>query len=704
MKTLNKFNTYFVKQHGDFSCGVACLSMIIKYYGGNIRQEQLQAISGTSLQGTSLLGLYQAANTVGFKASGLQADKMSSLKDLKEPCILHVVKNNKEEHFIVCFGFFDDRFIIGDPSWGILRMSDSELEAIWVTKALLKFELTDKFIQEQTKKNSKAKWLLEILKTDYPILIMGFFFGILIALLGLVTAIFSQKLIDELLPSHDYKRIVGGISLFLVLLLFRTFFEYLRNIFSIRQARDFNNRLINTFFSKILFLPKSFFDATKTGEILSRMNDSKRIQQTVTYLVGSIFVDSIITILFLVYLCTYSWIMALIAFSCIPFFIVLILTYNKKIIEGQSNIMVAYAATESLFIDSIQGVNDIKVANKQNFFKQHIKVCYGIYQDYIYKLGIIGSRYSAISQSISTFIIAFIIIVGTYFVLNNSLTLGELMAVITLSSMIISTTANLSNVNIRIKEADIAFDRFFEFAQSKPEFEKEDTTEEEEKNVNRNCSLHINNLSYRFIGRKKLLENVSFHVSKGEIVSIFGEVGSGKSTLIQILLKHYSPETGDVLLNGNSMYHYSIPIWRKYIGVVDQNTKIFNGSVGENICLDNYEEERDNINEFNKKYGFDAFIESLPQGVNTLLGENGINISGGQRQLIAIARALYQNPSVLLLDEPTSSMDAKTELFILDLIKELRKELAIVIITHRKHLAEVSTRNYLLESGILREI
>jgi ATP-binding cassette subfamily B protein len=248
-----------------------------------------------------------------------------------------------------------------------------------------------------------------------------------------------------------------------------------------------------------------------------------------------------------------------------------------------------------------------------------------------------------------------------------------------------------------MQEAEIAFDRFYEFLKIKPEFES--GNQPEIKQESENAHLQIRNLSFRFIGRKKLFDNISLEINKGEIVTLFGEVGSGKSTLIQILQKHYLPESGEIRFNGKFLSDYSTPQWREYIGVVSQHVKIFNGCAGENICLGNYAEERENVFEFCKEYGFDTFFINLPQGLDTLLGEDGINISGGQQQLIALARALYRRPSLLLLDEPTSAMDAKTEQFVINLLQQRSHQLAILMVTHRMYLAEISNRTYFLENG-----
>jgi ATP-binding cassette subfamily B protein len=694
-KGLGKYKKIFVRQHGQYACGLACLSMIIKYHGGNARQEDIRNISGTTIQGTTLLGLYQAAEKLHFSPEGCEADT-NSLKTVKTPVILHIIKDKRIEHYVVCFGFEGDKFIIGDPGESnISCWTEQELNTVWQSKALLALEPDADFVKQESERKDKYEWLRKIIKEDYPVLAVSFFLGVIIAVLGLSTAIFSQKLIDDLLPSKNYEKLILGLALFFLLLTARSGLDYLRSLFMLRQTKGMNNRLIDGFFSKILYLPKSFFDSTKTGEIIARMNDSRRIQQTLLYLVGSVLIEILVLLFSIAYLLLYSWKMALIAAACIPFFILLVILYNRKIVEGQRSVMVSYAATEGLLIDFIQGVNDIKIANKQNIFKQAIQVMYGLFQECGYKLGLLGNQYGLIVQVISTITSVSLIAFGVNGILTGELKLGELMAVITIGNMIISSTASLSSVNIRLQEAGVAFERFYEFIKAKPEFEAEEEAKGERQEV-KDAHLQIKDLSFRFIGRKKLFDTISMEVKKGEIVTLFGEIGSGKSTLIQILQKHYFPESGEILFNNKHLSEYSTPQWREYIGAVGQQVKIFNGSAGENICLGNFAEERNQVIQFCKEYGFDTFFFNFPQGLDTLLGEDGINISGGQQQLIALARALYRKPLLLLLDEPTSAMDTKTEKFVINLLQQKVNQYAVLMVTHRTHLAEISNRTYFL--------
>ena len=209
-----------MKQYSQFYCGLACLASLVKFHGGETTQEILRETSGTTLNGTSLLGLYQAAQKLGFEVAGYEAD-IKNLKELGVPVILHIIKEEKLEHFVVCYGFENGKFTIGDPGWGVTQYSEEELEAVWKSKALLKLLPGKNFVTQKNKAQSKRTWFLELLKDDYPVLGIAAFLGIVISALSLATAIFSQKLIDNILPEKNIRNLIFGVVIFSIILLAR---------------------------------------------------------------------------------------------------------------------------------------------------------------------------------------------------------------------------------------------------------------------------------------------------------------------------------------------------------------------------------------------------------------------------------------------------------------------------------------------------
>ncbi len=681
---------------------MACLLSVLRSFGGNLPLSTLREWSGTTITGTTMLGLYQAALKLGMDAQGFEADT-EHLKTLEHPAILHVQTREGTLHYMVCYAWYPDisQFEISDPAeYGIKFYSPKDLDALWQSKALLVLKSTPE-VKKVSRNNSfiqKMRWLYGFARPDFDLLLVSFFIGVFVSLLGLSVAIFSQKLIDQILPEKNLTRLFVGSGLLLFLLLLRSGIGYIRQLFLLRQTRDFNVRIIRFFYSSLLSLPKPFFDTRKTGELISRMNDTARIQQTVSNVFTSFTIEAVVILITTIALMFYHLQLGLLSLLWLPVFGLIVYRYNKPLIEGQQKVMSTYALNESNYIDTIQGVGVIKLANAEARFTEQTLGVYHVFQEKRFELGQLVNRFGTYSQIAGSVFIVGLIVFSSLLVLRNSISIGTVMAVIQLIGMAMASASSIALINIVLQEAKVALDRMQEFTALPPEY---DPLEEKEKRTLVSFdSLEITDLDFRFTGRPLLLDHLSFNIKRGEIIAILGESGSGKSTLLQIIQRFYLPESGTLLVNGVPLHEFSIPEWRKIIGVVPQDVKLFNASLLENILLRPVEEaDMAPLGSFFEEHGFNKPFSKLAGGYHTLLGEEGINISGGQQQLVALARALYHRPQLLLLDEATSAMDRFTEQTILKLLLAIRPHTSTIIITHRPKTASIADRIYILENG-----
>ncbi len=701
----NTKNNEFVLQHDESDCGVACLLSIIKYYNGSGSLERLRELSGTSIQGTSMLGLQQAASIFGLQADAFEVDDIELFKEEATfPCILHVVIDEKLEHYVVCLNQpSDNKVNIFDPAIGFEIWSMTKLLHNWKSRAVLLFQPSDTFQRVSDERNSKLLWIKNILENDWPLLIIAIVLGIILAILGLSTAIFSQKLLDEILPKHQIQRFWVGICFLTILLFSRAAINYLRTFFLLRQSRDFNNRVLEDFYNKLLHLPQSFFNGRKTGEIIARINDTRRIQSVISFLTGNVVIDVLVILVSTVFLFNYSLLIGLVSLISIPLYIMLVYLFSDKILLNQKLVMKNYANSESQFVDAISGISDIKVANKESFFSKVGTIFYSSFQDKNYDLGLLGNRYGFWNEIINAGLLIGILILSTLSVLNNTIKIGEMMAIITIGSGMIGSVGRLVTTNIQLQEARVAFERMFEFSSLSPEktsYDVENKVSGTKMTVN---SIDIKNLAFRFPGKSQLLTDVNLTLKKGHFVALIGEVGSGKSIFFQILQKFQEYEKGEIIVNDKISFRDISPsVWRSSIGIVSQDIKIFNSNVLENIVLGDIMLEGESAISFCNEFGFNKFFESFPLGYLTIVGEDGVHLSGGQKQLVALARALFRKPSLLILDEATSAMDKKTELFVLDLIEKIKSDCCVIMVTHRSNIENVADNVYMLQDGVSR--
>jgi ABC-type bacteriocin/lantibiotic exporter with double-glycine peptidase domain len=696
-KTWNRIHT---RQHDQADCGVACLRSALRYHGADASHERLRELSGATRQGVSLLGLYQAARRLGFEAEAYEAD-LDSLRACADLCILHVVKTGGLHHFMVCYGYEArrDAFWIGDPAEDRARwMPAGELMGIWSSRALLLCKPTHALPFRREALREKWRWLRRLVKEDLNVLAMALLLGVLVAVLGLATAIFSQRLIDDLLPSGDRSRLYAGIGVLVALLLARGLLGYLRQLLLLRQMRDFNVRVIDYFYSALLHLPKPFFDHRKTGDLIARMNDTQRIQRTLAAAASNVMIDLIVLVVAGGAIFSYDWLVGALALVWIPVFGFIVARFHRPVLDGQRRVMAAYAHNESHYVDTIQGIGEIKLANKQHLFARFTQAVYYAYQQAAFALGNIGARFSLCAELAGVVFLAAVIAWSAHRVLGGALSAGGLIAILQLTGMLMASAGALALVHIQVQEAKVAFDRMYEFTSLDSEYDEE--AERPRATISQFVELRVERLAFRFPGRARLLEDVSFVARQGEWIAILGESGCGKSTLLQILQKFYTAESGLVKVNGIDFDLLSYKAWRDCLGVVPQQVKLFNGSLLDNILLgDTPEDLERQVSHFMRYYGFDHYFGVLPAGYATMVGETGVNLSGGQRQLVALARALYRQPQLLLLDEPTAALDRDTEHFVLNLLERLRDEMAIVMCTHRLRTSRRADRIYLIEQG-----
>jgi ABC-type bacteriocin/lantibiotic exporter with double-glycine peptidase domain len=711
---LNK-SVPFQLQQDQHDCGVACLRNVLNYYQAEVSLEKLREWSGTGLQGASMLGLYQAASQAGFRARGAKAGGIDDLRDIQHPCILHVNTDEGLLHYVVYYPSpvpkkpgiaFIGRpslLLIGDPAKGLVHLTTNELEKIWAGQTLLLLEPGDGLSQWQRQRKKKIRWLWDTLKEDVHLLYVALALGAVCSLLNLSTAVFSQQLVDQILPGRRLPALYLGLGALGLLLILKAVFSFLRQDLLIRQGYHFNLRITGRFFRSILYLDKSFFDHRQTGDLTARLGDTLRIQQAVSYILGDMMIQGLLMLVTLGLLLIYSWPIALGCLLMVPVIFGVVKYFEKDIRRGQREVMATHARNESNYVDTIRGISTIKVMNRQPLFISTAAGFFQSFQGAVLRLGKIRIRFSVLLEIVTALFMLSVIGWASLKVLNGSLRIGGLIAILQLSGLLMQTVVAVALTNLQVQEAGVALDRLYEFTMLEPEFtppEPEFTPPGVMVRADEPMrELSIEKIGFRFPGRKLLLKEISLEIKCGEIVALAGESGQGKSTLLQVLQKFYPYEGGSVRYNDLELSAIDTWSWRQVIGVVHQEPAIFSGTLLANICLDPRADLR-RLSAFCEEFGFDRYFEQFPQSYATVLGEGGVALSGGQRQLLALARCLFASPRLVLLDEPTSAMDSATERFVISVLRRYRQQAGFLIISHKDSLTGIADRIYILDNGV----
>ena len=699
---------FFIQK--DFAdCGAVCLQNILSYYKIDLPLEMLRAMSGTGHDGATLLGLYQAAEELGFTPMGAEAEKIDNLAEVAHPCILHLTIEDRFYHYVIYYppnpgrpGYGEPQtlFTIGDPSAGIEQWDRSMLDERWRSKALLLLRPTGKLQSRSQLGKSKWSWLAGIVKKDLDLLYLAGFLGLIIAVLNLSTAVYSQKLVDNILPRHQAQKVCLATALFGVLLIVKCGLSRLRGLLLAKQSYRFNINLTAYFLGSLLYLPKSFFDSRKTGDLTSRLNDIGRIQQALSFIVGDISVQALFLVAALGLAFSYSLAAGFGCLLVLPIQFCVVRRHESHLLAGYRDAMKANAAKETSYIDIVKGITTIKTLNKEQIFLTDGNAKMDVFQRSLFKLAHRRIKFVFDNDLVGTLFMTFIVLSCALSVNAGKMTTGQLFAIVQMTVYFLQAAGALALTNLNLQEAKAALERIVEFNHISPEHAPSPISPIIRPYFKQ---LIARNISFRFRGRSPLLKDISFEVAKGEIISIVGESGQGKSTLFQLLERMYPPETGSISINGEDWGSCETAAWRNLIGVVPQEITVFAGTLYENIAFDEASGKPGKVVDFCRRFGFEKHFSRLRHGGNTVLGEGGIRLSGGEKQMLGLARCLYRQPELVLLDEPTSAMDATLRQWVNRLLQELKPQMGIIVISHQDEWVGRADRTYYLHDGVLHK-
>jgi ATP-binding cassette subfamily B protein RaxB len=654
-------------------CGNACLAMICGYYGKDIDLFNFRTHYGSPSQGATLTDLNNVALKTGLKTRALSLE-IDEIKELRLPCVLHWSLN----HFVVLVAVKGKRFVINDPAMGRRIVHQKEMSENFTGIAL---EAWPDSHFKQEKQRSRLK-LLDLMRNIVGLksaLSKIFMLSVVIEAVNLLMPMGTQLVTDHVITAHDSNLLLVICAGLLFFTIFKTAVSMIRAWVSLKLNTLTDIQWKTSFFDHLLSLPLAFFEKRNLGDIQSRFSSLDTIRATFTNNIVMGTIDSIMTVGVLIMMSLYGgWLVWVVLGFTVCYAAMRIITYKfyRTISE---ELIVKRARSGSHFMETLYGIATIKSLNLKNRRSQHwlntnIDVS---------NASLRQTRFDMLFGGINTFINSVdqvvILWLGALMVMDNTMTIGMFMAFNAYRGQFAQRASSLIDLAMQFKMLSLHNERISEIVFSKPE------AESPPRKVFENSAgvpLQVQDLSYQYDKlTKPVFSNVNISVAAGESVALIGASGIGKTTLLKVMSGLLTPDHGDIFVGDFDVKKIGVNNYRACTACVLQEDRLFSGSIADNIS--GFEDNADQqlIIECAIKCNIHEEIMRMPMGYETIIGELGSGISGGQKQRLLIARALYQKPNILFMDEATSHLDANNERMINNAIESLN--ITRIIVAHR---------------------
>ena len=700
-----KKNFPFYKQPDAKDCGPTCLRIISKFYGKTIPLQQIRDLSETTREGSSLLGLSEAAENLGFRSLGVQVDFNTLQEEVPLPCVVHWNK----QHFVVVYKIDKSgKVYISDPSYGLITYTKVEFIKYWIGEnadetteegiALL-LETTPAFYKNEFDEDEKkmtfsflSKYLLK-----YKSLVVQLAVGLLAgSLLSLILPFLTQSIVDVGIQNQDLNFIYLVLIAQIMLFLGRMGIEVIRSWILLHLSTRINISIISDFFIKLMKLPISFFDTRMTGDIMQRINDHTRIEQLLTSSSLNTLFSLVNLIIFSIVLLFYDYRLFLMYLVGAILYIGWISFFLKKRKELDYKRFSQISQEQSKVIELVNGMQEIKMHNAE---KQK-RWGWEFLQVKLFKLRIkslsleqwqsVGGNF--INQ-MKDILVSFL---SAKLVLSGNLTLGMMLSVQYIIGQLNSPLMQLVEFIRQSQDAKISLERLGEI------HDKEDEENKDEQYVSEipQNNIEVSNMSFRYIGSDQyVFENLNLSIPYQKTTAFVGASGSGKTTLLKLLMKFYEPTNGEIKIGNTNLKNISPKIWRDHCGVVMQEGYVFNDTIAGNIAIGEDYIDKQKLRKAVEIANIKDFIEGLPLSYNTKIGNEGLGVSGGQKQRLFIARAVYKSPEYIFFDEATSALDANNEKVIMENLENFFKGKTAIVIAHRLSTVKHADKIVVLDRG-----
>ena len=678
----------YISQVDQRDCGVAALAMILKHYGSSYSLAYLRELAQTSREGTSALGLVEAAKQLGLETQAIRADlDLFKQESLSYPFIAHVVKEGGLQHYYTVFGQIKGKLVIGDPdpSKKVIKIPLEEFAKEWTGVALF-------FVpgETYTKYKEDVPGLLSFLPILFRrkgLIAVIVLLSFLVTLVNIIGSYYLQSIIDRLIPQEAYT-LLTMISLGLCIsYLAQQVFTFFKDYLLHRWGNYLSIAVILPYIKHVLSLPISFFSSRRTGEITSRFGDANTIIDALASTILSIFLDVTIVMTLAVALILQNQSLFVMTLTVVPLYVLIILAFYKLFEKENYQLMEANSQVNTAVIDDLRGIETLKSLRVEERRYQEIEVKF---HDYL-KKSLSKAKWQLTQDGLKTGVQlvsnVFILWYGAQLVMEGQLSAGQLITYNMLLNYFTTPLINIINLQSKIQQAKVANNRLQEVY----------VVDKEEEGKLKELSfkqLALKGVSHRFSYQQETLSKIDLTIHKGEKIALMGKSGSGKTTLAKMLSGYYTKSSGHVTLDKDAISHAEL---RQMVTYVPQQTYVFTGTILENLLL-GFEGEVDEKKLLKVCHQADILedIQKMPLGFQTQVSEDG-GLSGGQKQRLAIARALLSKQPILIFDEATSGLDSDTESRVMANLAKIKR--TMIFIAHRNSVRQHVSRVVTMVSG-----
>ena len=665
-----------VKQIDEMDCGAASLAMICRHFGRKVSITRIRQMVHTATDGTSLRGLCQGAEALGLAARSVKASK-SNVEQMPLPAIIHW----ENYHWVVLFDVNLTDAWIADPASGIRKISRSELDEKWNGYAAL-FDYTDAYKQTPETKTGFG-WLIPFLKPFLGIFAKAFGLAVIVSALQMLLPVFTQVIVDSVLVEKDSGLLATMIGAMLVVLAFMTVAmvvqRYLLSFVAVRvdsSSLDFITR-------RLLALPISYFAARKTGDIQRRILGVRQVreflvQNGVNGLTAVAQIGAAIALMFL-----YSPMLGVVFLAVAPLYAGLMKYSSKRLRPMFDELEESYGRYSSHQIDAIKGIETVKALGAESSLREKMLGEFHSLADRQFRSNFLLMNYEGAVQTVGFLSMALFLFVGAQQVMNGEMTIGSMVAFNSLVAMASAPILTLLSMWDNWQLAAVLLNRMNDVFESQPEQGHDHSRLMPVSTLEGSVRLQGVGFQYGGPDSPKILDSISISIPAGTTVAIVGRSGSGKTTLVKCLAGLLEPTEGEIYFDGVEQKKLRYRDLRRQIGFVLQENYLFDDTIARNTAFGDEEPDLERVNWAARVANAHEFIERLPLGYETRVGETGIALSGGQRQRIAIARALYNNPPILIFDEATSALDTESEKAVKENMGRLLNGRTSFVIAHR---------------------